>query len=272
MGDVLDSILGAIDMKDLGDDRYAGPNVELGDYFRIFGGQLLAQAIEATAVTVPEKEPRSLHLVFASEGKPGVPIEWQVGRSHEGRSFATRTVSAYQGERLLCTGAASLTGSEEGIAHQDDMPDVERPEDLPENPPSGAFPCEMRVCGGVDLSGNRTGPPELAVWMKLARPVRGPLRLQQELLACCSDGTMMSAAILPHEGVGWGSPRVKASAVTTHTISFHQPFVFDDWMLFVQHSPASHAGRAYIRGDWFTAAGALVASCAQEVLIRTVPA
>jgi acyl-CoA thioesterase-2 len=90
----------------------------------------------------------------------------------------------------------------------------------------------------------------------------------QELLAYASDLTMMVAAMRPHEGVGFGSPAVEASAVTSHTISFHRPVRVDDWLLFVQESPAAADGRAYIRGDWFDESGAVVASCAQEILIR----
>jgi acyl-CoA thioesterase-2 len=127
------------------------------------------------------------------------------------------------------------------------------------------------------LDGLAVGPPELAVWMRAPRAPRsgaGPAGqiAHQELLAYASDITMMAAAMRPHAGVGFGSADVTASAVTSHTISFHRAVRVDEWLLFVQESPAAAGGRAYIRGGVFDESGAVVASCAQEVLIRVVGA
>ena len=272
---LLDAVEASFAVRRLADGRYEGPNVPLADYDRLFGGQLLAQALGAASASLAGSEaeamtPRSLHLVFTSEGRPDGPVRWTVDPVHTGRTFATRSVSALQGDRLLVTGLVSLHSDEEGLDHQDPAPEVAAPESLAPVAPSGAMPLEMRVVGDVRLDGDEVGPPELDVWMRTPRPVGdGAPLAQQQLLAYCSDATMMAAAMRPHEGLGFGSSLLKASAVTSQTVSFHRPFVFSDWLLFAQRSPSAFRARAYIQGDWYDSGGALVASSAQEALIRT---
>jgi acyl-CoA thioesterase-2 len=132
------------------------------------------------------------------------------------------------------------------------------------------LPGEGRPPAAPVLDGLAVGPPELAVWMRSPRPPRHDAGGggHQALLAYASDLTMMVAAMRPHAGVGYGSDALQASAVTTHTISFHRPVRVDEWLLFAQESPAAAGGRAYIRGDFFDERGSVVASCAQEILIR----
>jgi acyl-CoA thioesterase-2 len=250
-----------------------GHNVAVPGYRRLFGGQLLAQCLVAAAIGGPAptgKSVRSLHMAFVAEGSPDEDLHYGVSTVREGRSFATRVVYCRQGDRELAVAIVSLHAGEAGLEHQSPAPlSVPGPEACDLAPPRGALPFELRVAGGPALDSSDVGPPELAVWMRPPRPVSpdDPV-VHQALLAYCSDGTMMSAAMRPHPGIGFGSPELATTAVTTHTISFHRPFSVDDWLLFWQQSPVAGGGRAYIRGDWFTARGDLVASCAQEVLLR----
>lgn len=347
--EVLSAVEASVTLVDIGNGAgiWQGPNVVLPGYRRLFGGQLLAQAIAAAAS--PGKVVRSLHLVFVAEGRPDSPVSWSADVLQDGRTFATRSVVALQGERLLATGLVSLhapDASGRRLEHSIAPPVVPPPAETAAIGQLGAMAFETRpvlldeplaraplpAVGGVGgppgdlvepfwlrfgyvyvpkpqpeapagpgagpggpgggplaggplaggpgagsagppppaLDGLAVGPPELAVWMRSPRPPRDAADQvsHQALLAYASDVTMMVAAMRPHAGVGFGSPAVEASAVTSHTISFHRPFRVDEWLLFVQESPAAAGGRAYIRGDWFDEAGEVVASCAQEILIR----
>jgi acyl-CoA thioesterase-2 len=265
-------------------------NVVLSGYRRLFGGQLLAQAIAAAVIGGGDtgKLVRSLHLVFTAEGRLEAPVDWSVEALHEGRTFATRSVIARQAGRVLATGIASLhvpdgldAAGGRVLDHSVAPPSVAAPPESAPVSPLGAMIFETRpvplgkpgASRAPALDGLAVGPPELAVWMRAPRApghVEGsvPQLRHQQLLAYASDLTMMAAAMRPHAGVGFGAPDVAASAVTSHTISFHRRIRVDDWLLFVQQSPVAAGGRAYIRGDVFDASGVVVASCAQEVLIR----
>jgi len=268
-GDLLDAVEASFAVHEQADGTYEGPNVPLESYGRLFGGQLLAQALGVAAATTEGKVPKSLHLLFLAEGRPGTPVCWSVDELHSGRSFASRALTACQGDRMLVAGLASMHATEPGLEYQEPPPDVQQPEELKPIAPTGAMPLEMRVDGDAALDSDAVGAPCLSVWMRVPSDhLPGSPLVQQQLLAYCSDATMMAAAMRPHPGVGFGSPAIVASAVTSHTISFHRPVALDDWMLFVQHSPVASGGRAYIRGDWFQAGGLLVASCAQEAMIR----
>lgn len=247
-------------------------------YRRLFGGQLLAQALVAAgagrvpagAGGPPEMTARSIHIVFVAEGRPHEPVVWAVEAVHDGRSFATRIVRASQGARPLAVAVVSMHADEAGLEHQSAPPDCGPPEGLLPLAPAGAMPLEMRVAGDVALDGSDFGPAELAVFMRPRRPLASDDPLShQALLAYCSDATMMAVAMRPHPGVGFGSAALAATAVTSHTVSFHRPFRVEGFMLFAQQSPVAAGARAYTRGDWFDAAGSLVASCAQESVIRT---
>jgi acyl-CoA thioesterase-2 len=245
-------------------------NVDIPGYQRLYGGQLLAQALVAAGTTVPGKSVRSLHMSFVAEGAPGEDVMLEVSPVGEGRTFATCLVHCSQGARELAVAVVSLHAGEEGLDHQSRPPaGVPPPDRLLPVPDGGALPFELRLAGGPALGSWDAGPPELAVWMRPPRPLAlSDLLMHQALLAYCSDGTMMAAAMRPHPGVGFGSPSLSATAVTTHTVSFHRTLSVDGWLLFAQESPVAAGGRAYVRGDWFTLDGDLVASCAQEIMLR----
>jgi acyl-CoA thioesterase-2 len=218
-----------------------------------------------------ERTTRSLHMVFVAEGRPGARVIWSPETVRAGRSFTTVAVKAEQAGRLLATALVSLHVAEPGFEHQSPAPACGEPESLRPIPPAGAMPCEMRTAGDVRLDGDEVGPPELDVFLRPPRPLRPQdAASQQAMLAYCSDATMMVAALRPH-AAPIGSPALAATSVTSHSVSFHRPFEFAGWMLFAQRSPVAAGGRAYCRGDWFDAGGALVASCAQEMLLRPAP-
>jgi acyl-CoA thioesterase II len=295
--DVMAAVEACLALAEIVPGVWQGPNVLLPGYRRLFGGQLLAQAIAAAATSGDARKlVRSLHLVFVAEGRPEAPVDWSAASLHDGRTFATRSVIARQGGRVLASGVVSLhvpdSPGEAGgrvLDHSIAPPSVAAPPALASIGQLGAMAFETRPVpaseptapatphepGSPVLDGLAVGPPELAVWMRACRApasVEGtmPQVRHQELLAYASDLTMMVAAMRPHAGVGFGAPVVAASAVTSHTISFHRQIRVDDWLLFVQESPAAANGRAYIRGDMFDVSGTVVASCAQEVLIRVV--
>jgi acyl-CoA thioesterase-2 len=284
--DLLSAVEACTDLVEVQHGEWEGPNVPLADYPRIFGGQLLAQALTAAALAsspgsaavVPGLDaggmtPRSIHAVFTAAGHPGLGVRWSVARPHEGRSFATRSVTGRQGERSVAAALVSMHVAEAGIEHQIEMPEVSGPDSLATVNAVRTMPVEMRIVGDVPLESTELGAPEIAVWMRLLRPLRSASRLASEaLLAYCSDGMMLVSALRPHSDVGFGSPGLVTTAVTSHTVSFHRRFSFDTWMLFAVTAPSASGARAYMRGDWFTEDGVLVASCAQEALVRTTGA
>jgi acyl-CoA thioesterase-2 len=233
------------------------------DYHRVFGGQLLGQFIRAASLACPGKTVKSLHAVFGREGRGAEPVRYLSTRQHEGRSFASLTITAHQPHAVLASAGVSLHASEDGPENQDYEPvsalldDAHRVElDL--------IPWETRCAD--DLGAASTGPPRLEVWMRTP-PVDGALA--PALTAYATDLTLIGTALRPFEGFSHrGNGTQFTSAVTSHTVWFHQPFRTDRWLLLRQHSPLLAHGRCFGRGDVLTADGALVASYAQEALLR----
>jgi len=247
-----------------GDDvtEFEGRNQQL-DYHRVFGGQLLGQFLRIACLSCPDKAAKSQHAVFAREGRADEPIRYQATRHHEGRSFATVTITARQSRGVVATSAICMHAQEDGPEHQsvDQVPAVLGPEhrlklDL--------IPWETRAA--VDLNATTTGPPQFEVWLRT--PAVDP-RLAPALAAYATDLTLIGTALRPMNGVGQrGNGTAFTSAVTSHTIWFHRPFRTDGWLLLRQHSPLLAHGRSFGRGDMLAEDGKLVASYAQEALLR----
>jgi acyl-CoA thioesterase-2 len=242
--------------------QFEGRNQRL-EYHRVFGGQLLGQFIQIASTICPDKAVKSQHAVFTREGRADEPIHYRATRHHEGRSFATVTITARQSRGIVATSSICMHVLEDGPLRQsvDEVPTVlgsdhEVALDL--------IPWETRAA--IDLNATTTGPPEFEVWMRT--PAVDPV-LAPALAAYGTDLTLIGTALRPMDGVSQrGNGSWFTSAVTSHTIWFHQPFRTDSWFLLRQHSPLLAHGRSFGRGDILTEDGTLVASYAQEALLR----
>jgi acyl-CoA thioesterase-2 len=233
------------------------------EYHRVFGGQLLGQFIQIASALCPDKSVKSQHAVFAREGRADEPIHYRATRHHEGRSFATVTITAHQSRGIVATSSICMHVIEDGPERQsvDEVPAVLGPE---HQVALDLIPWETRAA--VDLTATTTGPPEYEVWMRT--PAVEPA-LAPPLAAYGTDLTLIGTALRPMDGVSHrGNGTWFTSAVTSHTIWFHRPFRTDSWFLLRQHSPLLAHGRSFGRGDILTEDGTLVASYAQEALLR----
>ncbi|WP_433152805.1 acyl-CoA thioesterase [Actinomadura nitritigenes] len=241
---------------------FEGGNQRLG-YHRLFGGQLLAQFVRAAALACPGKGVKSLHALFPREGRTDEPVRYEVERHREGGTFAVLTVRALQGAGVIATASVSLHAAEDGPDHQTvaKVPSVLGPEHRTD---IDLLPWETRA--SADLDSPASGPPELDLWMRIPEtdPGHAPA-----LTAYATDLGLIGTALRPVEGVGQrDAGRAFTSAVTSHTLWFHRPFRTGGWLLLRQHSPILAHGRCFGRGDVLTEDGALVASYAQEALLR----
>ncbi|RDI56135.1 acyl-CoA thioesterase [Nocardia mexicana] len=241
---------------------FEGRNLHL-TYRRVFGGQLLGQFVRAAGAAVPDKAIKSLHVIFVREGRTDEPIRYRVHRHHAGRSFATVSVVAEQSGGVVATASVSLHAGEQG-------PDRQTVEPVPallsaeHKVQWDLLPWETRTT--VDLDDLGSAPPEFEFWMRT--PDVAP-ELAPALVAYATDLTLIGTALLPLEGYAHGGNGTAfVSAVTSHTLWFHRPTRTDDWLLLRQHSPLLAHSRAYGRGDILTEEGALVASYAQEAMVR----
>ncbi|HEY3697321.1 acyl-CoA thioesterase II [Phenylobacterium sp.] len=251
---------------------------------RIFGGQVIAQALLAAYETVDSRICHSLHCYFIRPGDPKIPILFEVDRARDGGSFTTRRVAAIQNGRQIFNFAASFQDAETGFEHQSQMPPVPAPESLPPpeasfRPPNGPSAASLlRRAMRLDAIETRPAPPPPAgpggtptveVWMR-ARGAIGPdPRQQQAVMAFTSDMGLMGTAFLPHP-LTWETPGLQ-SASLDHAMWFHRPSDFSVWHLFAHDSPSASGGRGFNRGSIFRADGTLVASVAQEGLMRMRP-
>lgn len=248
-----------------------GSNLPL-DYHRVFGGQILAQAVQAFTRASPGKQVKSLAVLFPREGDSSKPLEYRVTRHQDGRTFGTSSIVVSQDAKVVATAQASLHVPDTGIGWdaQRTAPDHGRPEDAGETD-LGIVPWEVRIVGGTDLSAAEAGPPELAFWTR-AQEVSDNVELNQALIAHATDLTLIGTALRPVAGVSQADAQRRFhSAVTSHSVWFHRPFTLADWLLVTQESPVLTGARAFGRGDVFTATGELVASFAQESMVRPLP-
>lgn len=250
---------------------------------RVFGGQVLGQALVAATRTVEERVCHSLHAYFLLPGDPKVPILYEVDRSRDGKSFSSRRVVAIQHGRPIFHMSVSFQIEEPGLEHQIDAPAVPRPETLPsEDDMRRAVadkipaeyrehflrprPIELRPVDSGDFLNPGKRPPHRAVWVRATGPLPDECALQQCVLAYASDMTLLDTCLLPH-AIGWFDKRVQMASID-HAMWFHRPFRADAWLLYVQDSPAASGARGFNRGLIYAEDGTLVASVAQEGLVR----
>jgi acyl-CoA thioesterase-2 len=245
---------------------------------RIFGGQVVAQALRAAYQTVESRICHSLQSYFIRPGDPSAPVLYQVERSRDGKSFATRRVIAIQHGEQIFNMACSFQIQEQGYEHQSSMPEApsaERMKDIVDAwmraAPEDAvrwlreLPIEMLAIDPVDPAAPAVKSARHMTWMRARADVGDDLALNQILLAYASDYSLLGTSMRPH-GVSWQSGVQTASL--DHIVWFHRPTNFSRWHLYVQDSPSASGARGFNRGELYREDGVLVASMAQEGLIR----
>ena len=282
MSRALDELLSILDLEPLERNLFRGLSPQVG-WQRVFGGQVIGQALVAACRTVEDRAAHSLHAYFLRAGDPSVPIIYEVDRIRDGKSFSTRRVVAIQHGQAIFSMAASFHRMEEGLSHQIRMPDVPPPEDLPSEaelkerliervPPAvRAYwererPIEIRPVDLTRYLEPKERAPTQQVWIRANGDLGGELALHQSVLAYASDFTLLDTALVAHGHFVFDPGLMLASL--DHAIWFHRTFRADDWLLYAQDSPSSSAGRAFCRGTLFSRDGKLVASTAQEGLVR----
>ncbi|MFC2967286.1 acyl-CoA thioesterase [Acidimangrovimonas pyrenivorans] len=257
---------------------------------RIFGGQVIAQALAAAYHTVDDRACHSLHAYFIRPGDPSIPVIYEVDRARDGGSFTTRRVVAIQHGRQIFNLAASFHVEEESPVHQHGMPPgMPDPDSLPSRAESRAAlaerlrdiapdklradflrpsPVEIREVVPYDMAEPKPAPDGHAVWFRLARPAGGAAWLQQCLLAYASDMYLLGSSLRPL-GESWLTGQVMTASLD-HALWFHRPVNFDDWHLYVMDAPFTGGARGFNRGTIFSRDGLLVASVAQEGLVRPI--
>jgi acyl-CoA thioesterase-2 len=284
MAKVLDELVQLLGLEKIEENLFRGQSQDLG-WGTVFGGQVLGQALSAAVQTVPsERLAHSLHAYFLRPGDVSKPIVYDVDRIRDGSSFTTRRVVAIQSGHAIFNLAASFQKQEEGFEHQDEMPDAPAPETVPTEQERMATyvsrlpkfareravaerPFELRPCDPEDdpfLPKPRAA--QRMVWLKTVAQLPDDQALHRYLLAYASDYSFVTTSLLPH-GSTWLTPGMQVASLD-HVMWFHQPFRVDDWLLHVIDSPAAHGARGLVRGRIFSRDGRLVASTAQEGLIR----
>ena len=278
----IQEVLALLDLENIEENIFRGVSPE-GRVQRVFGGQVLGQALVAAGRTVEGRICHSLHAYFLRAGDPKVPILYEVDRSRDGSSFTSRRVVAIQHGRPIFTLEASFQLSEAGYEHQFDMPDAPGPdtlaneeqlrakevEKLPEETRawfSRPRPIETRPVDPREYITPDKRPPHEMLWIRAAGSVPDDLALHQCLLAYASDMSLLDTGLLPH-GIGWLDNKVQMASLD-HAMWFHRPFRIDQWLLYVQDSPSASGARSFNRGMLYTGDGKLAASVVQEGLMR----
>ena len=282
MNEALSSVIGLLDLERLEDNLFRGESRDIGAP-QVFGGQILGQALSAAHRTVDDRAPHSLHAYFLRPGDFNQPVVYQVERSRDGGSYSNRRVVAVQHGRPILNLAASFHASEEGFDHQIEMPEVAGPEGLsksidihdsiidkvPEKMRrllAHRPPLEFRPVESPKFIDPKKRPPRKHVWMRAWYALPDDPELHRNLLTYVSDYELLGAATLPHD-LDFSTRPVQMASID-HAIWFHRPFRVDEWLLYACDSPTSHGGRGFTRGQFFTQYGELVASTAQEGVIR----
>jgi acyl-CoA thioesterase II len=278
----ISDLLSLLDLEPLEFNIYRGRNRDIGSG-RVFGGQVMAQALVAARRTVDdEREAHSVHGYFILPGDLAAPIVYFVDRLRDGKSFTTRRVTAIQHGRAVFNMSASFHRAETGIEHQSAMPDVPGPDELrPEldviRSEADRIPASVRPIltqdRPMDIRPVHNDPfdatPREAVrhtWIRAVGSMPDVTLAHQAVLAYASDYGLLTTAIQPH-GLTIRDPRLQAASLD-HAMWFHRPFRMDEWLLYTTDSPAAAGARGFARGNVFTRDGSLVASVAQEGLLR----
>jgi len=282
MADAVEDLIQILNLEQIEVNLFRGHSPD-ASWQRVFGGQVIGQALVAAYRTVENRVCHSLHAYFIRPGDPRIPILYEVDRSRDGTSFTTRRVVAIQHGKQIFNLAASFQVPEQGFEHQVSMPDVPQPEDLPserelrkaiEDKLPEAIrkhfarprPIEIKPINPQDYIDPEKMEPYQNLWFRARKEVGDDIALNQCILAYASDMTLLDTGLRPH-GVSWVSGKLQ-SASLDHAMWFHRPIRVNDWMLYSQDSPSASGARGFNRGSIYTRDGGLVASVAQEGLIR----
>jgi acyl-CoA thioesterase-2 len=283
MSDAVQELLDILDLEELDLNLFRGRSPQNG-WQRVYGGQVIGQALVAAVRTVDaSRPPHSMHAYFLLPGDPKVPIIYDVDRMRDGGSFTTRRVTARQHGHPIFSMLVSFHAIEHGLTHQAQMPDVPPPDQLPSESdirskvlPSlpeavrryyeRERPIEMRPVEFDRYSGKKYPDGRFHVWIKIAAKLPDNLAIHQCALAYASDMSLLDASLTPHGRTLFEKEFMAASL--DHALWLHRPFRADEWLLYAQDTPSLQGSRGFARGLIFKQDGTLVASVAQEGLVR----
>lgn len=283
MSSAVQDLISILDLEELDLNLFRGRSPQNG-WQRVYGGQVIGQALVAAVRTVePSRLAHSLHAYFLLPGDPKLPIIYDVDRMRDGKSFTTRRVTARQHGHPIFSMLVSFHGHEEGLEHQAQMPDVPPPDQLPSEKDVRANilptlpeavrryyererPIEMRPVEFDRYTGKKYPDGRFNVWIKINGTLPDNLPMHQCALAYASDMTLLDAALTPHGRTLFEKEFMAASL--DHAMWLHRPFRADEWLLYAQDTPSLQSSRGFARGLIFTRDGKLVASVAQEGLVR----
>ena len=282
----LNRLIKLLDLEQLENNLFRGQSENIGGP-RVFGGQVLGQALTAAHRTVDKKRTaHSLHAYFLRPGSIGTPIIYDVDRIRDGGSFSTRRVVAIQNGEPIFNTSISFQIREKGLSHQIDMPDILPPEkcvsdleirkQLANKVPkkmremfTRERPIELRSLPGEGMFQSASKrPPYKYMWMRAVSKLPNDINLHQAILAYASDMGLLSTSLNPHK-LNFASGNFQ-SASLDHGMWFHRPFRADEWMLYSTDSPSASNARGFNRGSIYTRKGILIASAVQEGLMRVV--
>jgi acyl-CoA thioesterase-2 len=284
MSDVLQGLVELLEPTEIGENTFRGETQDLG-FRALFGGQVMAQSLSSALKTLPEGEwhAHSFHVYFMLAGTVTDHLEFEVDRLRDGRTFCTRQVKAMQNGRAILTMICSFQQTEEGFEHQAAMPEVKGPDGIPSQVELARMfrdyfpekvrdiytadkPIEMRVLDPVNIFAPAKKDPVKYLWMKADGSLPEDTDLHAKLLAYASDFNLLPTSLHPHAR-SYGQKGMQMASLD-HSVWFHRPFRMDEWLLYAIDSPNAGGGRGFCRGQVFNQKGELVASVAQEGLIR----
>jgi acyl-CoA thioesterase-2 len=282
MANAIETLLSILDLEPLEHNLFRGRSPQVG-WQRVFGGQVIGQALVAAARTVDGRAAHSLHAYFMRPGDPSVPIIYEVDRIRDGKSFATRRVVAIQHGEAIFSMSASFQVEESGFDHQLPMPSVPPPEELPSESDLKALfvesapepvrrywererPLELRPVDLRHYLSREPLEPVQQVWIRATGRLPDDPNIHRSVLAYASDMTLLDTSLFAHGRNIFDRDLQVASL--DHALWFHRPFRIDEWLLYNEDSPSASGARGFSRGSLFSRDGRLIASVAQEGLIR----
>ena len=282
MSRAVEDLLKILDLEQIEVNLFRGQSPKSG-WQRVFGGQVIGQSLVAARRTVEGRHPHSLHGYFMRPGDPKVPIIYEVDRIRDGKSFTTRRVVAIQHGQAIFAMSASFQVDEGGFDHQAPMPDVPGPDELPSEDdvkaellsrmpePMRTYyererPIDMRPVEINRYLSREPMEPQFHVWIRTTGRLPDDPAVHQCVLAYASDMTLLDTSLVPH-GRTVFDPTIQGASID-HAMWFHRPFRADEWLLYAQDTPNAGGARGFSRGLIFSQDGTLVASVAQEGLIR----